>query len=365
MKKFVKASVSVLTALLISTGSLGLGVNIPNVSVAICANAEELSAPSGFKSTTTANTIKLSWDKVEGATAYRVYMYNSSKKIFEKYANVVSNSCKIKKLKKNTKYVFKVATLTTKDGKYVENECSAKISATTKADNYPSAPKKGCTGFYEINGGKYYFENGKVAKGMKKIDSDYYYFTESGMLKGWLNKYEIYYFFNSEGKMVRGKTVSIGGEKYKFKSNGQLEWDDDATEPKAKHTIKGEEPDISIFMSSTADSKKSFVICIITNDGDKDLYVHNVGLLKDSDYSSYDRALRLTKIDGTPITYQKIGAGESKTVIFEVLGTPTWYDKKSTLGFYVKYDNTTYIVFANGQYGKYYQTAAHKDIEEN
>ncbi|MDE6599128.1 MAG: fibronectin type III domain-containing protein, partial [Oscillospiraceae bacterium] len=66
--------------------------------------SDENDTPTNFKSSKTATAITLSWDEVDGADAYRVYMYNSASGKYEKYKNVKKNSCKITGLSKGTKY---------------------------------------------------------------------------------------------------------------------------------------------------------------------------------------------------------------------------------------------------------------------
>lgn len=55
-------------------------------------------------------SVKLSWSKVTGATSYRVYVYDSSKKTYVKKGTTTSTSYTLKSLKKNTTYKIKVKT---------------------------------------------------------------------------------------------------------------------------------------------------------------------------------------------------------------------------------------------------------------
>lgn len=90
-----------------------------------------LDAPANLDATKTTNSVTLVWDDVTGASAYRVYKYNSSKEKYEKYKDVSSSKCKISDLKPGTKYKFKVVALKKENGKYTEGEY-ATISVTTK-----------------------------------------------------------------------------------------------------------------------------------------------------------------------------------------------------------------------------------------
>lgn len=97
------------------------------------ASNDKLASPDNIKaSAKTTNSITLKWDKVSGADAYTVYLYNASTGKYEKYKTVTSNSCVIKNLKKNTKYKFKVSALDKVNGKYKEGEKSDPVAVTTK-----------------------------------------------------------------------------------------------------------------------------------------------------------------------------------------------------------------------------------------
>lgn len=97
------------------------------------ASNEELASPGNIRaSAKTKNSITLKWDKIAGADAYKVYMYNSKTGKYEEYKTVTSNSCTIKNLKKNTKYKFKVSALDKVNGKYKESEKSDPVAITTK-----------------------------------------------------------------------------------------------------------------------------------------------------------------------------------------------------------------------------------------
>lgn len=100
---------------------------------AAAASDEELASPENIRaSAKTKNSITLKWNKVAGADAYTVYMYNASTGKYEKYKTVTSNSCTVKNLKKNTKYKFKVVALDKVNGKYKEGEKSDPVAITTK-----------------------------------------------------------------------------------------------------------------------------------------------------------------------------------------------------------------------------------------
>lgn len=89
-------------------------------------------APTNFKASKTDNSITLSWDKVDGADAYRVYKYNDKTGKYEKYKDVANEKCKVTGLKSNTEYKFVVTVYNKADGKYVKGKSSKAVSVTTK-----------------------------------------------------------------------------------------------------------------------------------------------------------------------------------------------------------------------------------------
>ena len=94
--------------------------------------AEKLAAPTGLTSTSkTQKTVTLKWNKVSGASAYRVYKYSSAKGTYVKYKDVTKTTCKVSGLKAGTTYKFAVAALVKKDGKYVVQTRSGDYTVTT------------------------------------------------------------------------------------------------------------------------------------------------------------------------------------------------------------------------------------------
>ncbi|MBQ3161504.1 MAG: leucine-rich repeat protein [Oscillospiraceae bacterium] len=94
--------------------------------------SDKLAAPAGFKASKSATKITLKWDAVDGADAYRVYMYNSKTGKYEKCKTVKSAKCTISGLKKGTQYKFKVVALDTVNGKYKAGNTSKSVAVTTK-----------------------------------------------------------------------------------------------------------------------------------------------------------------------------------------------------------------------------------------
>lgn len=63
-------------------------------------------------STQSSTSVKLTWNKVTGATGYRVYKYNSTKKTYVKYKDVTTNYCTVTKLSPGKTYKFAIAPIT-------------------------------------------------------------------------------------------------------------------------------------------------------------------------------------------------------------------------------------------------------------
>lgn len=106
--------------------------------------AESESVFSGFKTTATSSSVTLTWDAVEGAELYKVYMYNSETGKFTKYKDVKKPKCRVSGLEANTRYRFKVV-VCTKDaeGKIIMGETSKAVSAATSDKKSVSDMKSG------------------------------------------------------------------------------------------------------------------------------------------------------------------------------------------------------------------------------
>ena len=82
-----------------------------------------------------------------------------------------------------------------------------------------SSTYKLVTGWQEIDGNKYYFnERCKMETGVRKIDSNYYLFNNDGILQtepGWHTFNSKKYYLNNEGALCRG-FQTIAGKKYYF-----------------------------------------------------------------------------------------------------------------------------------------------------
>ncbi len=78
------------------------------------------------------NSIKLTWNKVSNATGYRIYLYNTKTKKYEKYADTKKSALSVKKLKSGTKYKFRIKAYTVVGSKTYITASYKYIAAVTK-----------------------------------------------------------------------------------------------------------------------------------------------------------------------------------------------------------------------------------------
>ncbi|MDD6527612.1 MAG: fibronectin type III domain-containing protein, partial [Oscillospiraceae bacterium] len=115
--------------------------------------------PKNLKSTATTDSITLTWSKVDQATGYRVYVYNTSKKTYSIVRSTSKTSLVIKDLKPGQTYRFAVRAFskngsevifsrsyTTIDTATVPATVSLKVTAGTKSASL-SWKKLNCTGY--------------------------------------------------------------------------------------------------------------------------------------------------------------------------------------------------------------------------
>ena len=93
---------------------------------------QKLSAPQNVTGEADANQIVLTWDKVEGAVGYRVYIYDSVTGKYKSYKSVKSTKCTVTGLESGTEYSFRVTALDVIGSKYVPGKASTAVSVTTK-----------------------------------------------------------------------------------------------------------------------------------------------------------------------------------------------------------------------------------------
>ena len=87
----------------------------------------------GVKATQTTTSVKLSWDKVTGATGYRIFRYNTSTKKWDIIVRkTTGTSYTVKDLKPGTKYLFSVRNYKTVNGTIYWSAAGTRIQTATK-----------------------------------------------------------------------------------------------------------------------------------------------------------------------------------------------------------------------------------------
>ena len=127
MKLKNKLITAMLSALLI-TGSVGAATTFPEVTAVAASTTAtvKVAAPTKITTKAASDSITLSWTAVKGADGYRVSMYNSKTKKYQKYKDVIENTCTVTGLKASTTYKFKVTSLV-----FTEQKTSKVVSAKT------------------------------------------------------------------------------------------------------------------------------------------------------------------------------------------------------------------------------------------
>ena len=93
---------------------------------------QKFPAPQSVAGEADKNQIVLTWDSVNGAVGYRVYMYDAVTGKYKYYKSVKSTKCTVTELESGTEYSFRVAALDVLGSKYVAGTASEAVSVKTK-----------------------------------------------------------------------------------------------------------------------------------------------------------------------------------------------------------------------------------------
>lgn len=85
----------------------------------------------------TENTIKLTWNKIAGATGYKVFYYNEEKGKYTGYKQTKKTHMTVKGLEKNTEYKFKVKAYRRTGGAFAYGVSSGEYIEFTHTDGVP------------------------------------------------------------------------------------------------------------------------------------------------------------------------------------------------------------------------------------
>ena len=155
--------------------------------------------------------IKLTWQKVSGATGYRVYQYDSKTKSYKLLTSIKGkNSYTVKKLKSGTAYKFAVKAYTKQGDGTVYWGSSVKAQFATKPAKTAitlksTAKKTAVVSWNKVSGAsayQIYYSTAKDGKYTKLTNTTALRFKKTGLKSG-----KTYYFKVRAYKKVGGKTV--------------------------------------------------------------------------------------------------------------------------------------------------------------
>ena len=162
--------------------------------------------------TSSANTVKMSWNKVSGATGYRVYQYNTSTKKWKAVANIKNTNYTFKNLKVGTTYKFTVRAYKNQGGKtYLSPKYTTFTTSTTPSTvsfKLTAGSKKATVKWNKVTGAtgyKVYYKTSKNGswKLLKTTNNKTTSYTKTGLTKG-----KTYYFTVKAYRTVSGKTYN-------------------------------------------------------------------------------------------------------------------------------------------------------------
>lgn len=162
--------------------------------------------------TSSSNAVKMSWNKVSGATGYRVYQYNTSTKKWKAVANIKNTNYTFKNLKSGTTYKFTVRAYKNQGGKtYLSPKYTTFTSSTNPATvnfKLTAGSKKATVKWSKVTGAtgyKVYYKTSKNGswKLLKTANNKTTSYTKTGLTKG-----KTYYFTVKAYRTVGGKTYN-------------------------------------------------------------------------------------------------------------------------------------------------------------
>ncbi|MGN0657005.1 MAG: CAP domain-containing protein [Ruminiclostridium sp.] len=128
MKKIIAAFL--IAAAVVAAPALSDSSSASPFCITAQAASEKLAKPSSLKATVSGKKITLSWNKVSGADAYRVYKYDTAKEKYVKLKDVKGTKLSIN-VSKYGDYKFLVRSLDKKNDKYILGNYST-VKATVK-----------------------------------------------------------------------------------------------------------------------------------------------------------------------------------------------------------------------------------------
>lgn len=133
LKKIAAIGAAAVMAAGIVTGVPTSTENVLPFAITAEAADSKLAAPKNLKAAAGDGKVTLTWDKVTGADAYRVYLYNAKTKKYEAYKLVNGTKATVTGLENGKTYKFKVAAAVKSGKSYKTGTASAAASAKPKA----------------------------------------------------------------------------------------------------------------------------------------------------------------------------------------------------------------------------------------
>ena len=96
------------------------------------AATEKLPAPKSVRAEVTENSVKLTWDKVEGAEKYKVFRYEESSKTYKPFDTAESEEYTAEGLTTGTTYYYRVAAMVSDGKNYITQNISDAVTAMPK-----------------------------------------------------------------------------------------------------------------------------------------------------------------------------------------------------------------------------------------
>ncbi len=166
---------------------------------------------SGFKfAGASENAIKLTWNKVSGATGYVVYRYNTSKKSWTRLGVVTANTYTDKKLKSGSTYKYAVRAYKKVDGKTIYSVSYPTVNACTDPATVnfklTAGSKKATVSWSKVSGASgyiVYYKTSKNGSWQKLKTTTSLKYTKTGLKKG-----KTYYFTVRAYKALGGKAYA-------------------------------------------------------------------------------------------------------------------------------------------------------------
>ncbi len=142
IKKIAAFAAAAVMAAGIWTGIPAGTESVPAAVITAEAADTKLAAPKNVKAKAGDGKVTLTWDKVKGADAYRVYMYNDETEKYKKVKTVKNTKTTIKGLTNGETYEFKVAAAVKSGKSYKSGKLSKVVTATPKGGKSEDKPKE-------------------------------------------------------------------------------------------------------------------------------------------------------------------------------------------------------------------------------